>query len=58
MTVLAEEDLDVRGVLAPAWKVEIDYGRFKATRWIHRGTRKDLRTVVNTGGMEMVVEYR
>lgn len=58
VTVLADETLDVRGSPAPAWKLEIDYGRFKATRWIHRDTRKDLRTVVNAGGTEMVVEYR
>jgi hypothetical protein len=58
VTVLAEEALEIRGRREPAWKVEIDYGRFRATRWIHRESRKDLRTVVSNGGMEMVVEYR
>jgi hypothetical protein len=58
VSVLAEEDVEVRGRRVPAWKVEMDYGRFKATRWIHRETRKDVRTAVETGGMQMEVEYR
>jgi hypothetical protein len=58
VAVLGEEDVTVRGAAAPAWKVELDYGRFRATRWIHRTTREDLRTVVVNGGMEMVVEPR
>ena len=58
VTVMAEETIEVRGRPEPAWKVEADYGRFKATRWIHRESRKDLRTIVNANGMEMVVEYR
>ena len=58
VTVLAEEDVEVRGRQVPTWKVEMDYGRFKATRWIHRETRKDVRTAVENGGMRMEVEYR
>jgi hypothetical protein len=56
--VLAAEDVEVRGRRVPAWKVEMDYGRFKATRWIDRGTRRDLRTTVNTGATELAVEHR
>jgi hypothetical protein len=58
VTVLAEEELEIGGKREPAWKVEMTFGRIKATRWIHRGTRKDLRTVVDAGGTAMVVEYR
>jgi hypothetical protein len=36
----------------------MDYGRFKATRWIDRDTRRDLRTTVNTGATELAVEHR
>ena len=58
VTVVAEEDLAVGGRAVPAWKVEVDYGRFKATRWIDRATRRDLRTAVSGGGMEMIAEPR
>jgi hypothetical protein len=58
VTVVAEEDLTVGGRPMPAWKVEVDYGRFKATRWIDRTTRRDLRTTVAGGGMEMIAEPR
>jgi hypothetical protein len=58
VTVVAEEDLAIGGRAVPAWKVEVDYGRFKATRWIDRSTRQDLRTTVSGGGMEMIAEPR
>jgi hypothetical protein len=58
VSVLGEEDVEVRGRRVPTWKVEMDYGRFKATRWIHRDTRRDVRTAVENGGMQMEVEYR
>jgi hypothetical protein len=58
VTVVAEEDLAIDGRAVPAWKVEVDYGRFKATRWIDRATRRDLRTTVSGGGMEMIAEPR
>ena len=58
LTVLGEEEIEVRGRKVAAWKLELDYGRFKAHRWIERATRRDLRTAVNAGGREMVVEYR
>jgi hypothetical protein len=58
VSVVAEEELEVRGRRVPTWKVEMDYGRLKALRWIDRRTRKDVRTVVETGGMQMEVEYR
>jgi hypothetical protein len=57
ITVLAEEALEHRGTTRPAWRVEADYGGFKATRWIDRETRRDLRTHVVNRGMEMIAEH-
>lgn len=54
--VVGEEPVTVGGRTADAWKVEIDYGSFKAERWIDRKTRRDLRTRVVAGGREMIVE--
>jgi hypothetical protein len=54
--VVGEESVTVGGRTADAWKVEMDYGTFKAERWIDRETKADLRTRVVAGGREMIVE--
>lgn len=54
--VLGEEEITAGGRSAKAWKLEVDYGTFKATRWIGHESRKELRTVVNFNGNEIVVE--
>jgi hypothetical protein len=57
VSVVAEEDVEVRGRRVPAWKVEMDYGAQGDALDPPRDA-KDVRTAVETGGMQMEVEYR
>lgn len=54
--VLGEEEITSGSATRDAWKVEVDYGRFKAIRWIDKATRRELRTTVKFGDTEMIVE--
>ena len=52
--VVGTEALDVDGSTYDTWKMEIDIGRTKVTRWVERETRKEVKWSVTFNGREMV----
>jgi len=58
LEVVGGEAVAVGDETVDAWKLLVDVGRYRVTRWISRATRKELRWSVTMEGRQMVGEPR
>jgi len=56
--VLAAESVTIGGIELGAWRMQVDFGRQSVTRWVERGTGRELRWSLSMEGRDMIGERR